>query len=315
MILIFSDYNDPSTNEVINWLRFSNTAFVRINPDQHCSIKLFNLSNSNGLDWTIEVNNRLINYSEIKSVWYRRGTLKIDASKIKLVAHSEFKQYLSRELEVIEEIIVFSILQKPIIGNFYGTVNKLKVLATAQSIGIKIPETSIVSDKKSVEKLEKNSKLITKPIFEIIPFRDKLNSMTISAYTTSISSKEINDYFNYSLIQSEVKKDFEIRVFYFNKRFYSSAIFSQKNSKTQIDFRKYDDETPNRVIPFILPKKIENQLEQLMKILDLNTGSFDLIYSNEEYYFLEVNPVGQFGMVGQPCNYQLEKALANTLNS
>ena len=29
--------------------------------------------------------------------------------------------------------------------------------------------------------------------------------------------------------------------------------------------------------------------------------------------FLEVNPVGQFGMVSLPCNYQLEKRIAQYL--
>jgi hypothetical protein len=29
--------------------------------------------------------------------------------------------------------------------------------------------------------------------------------------------------------------------------------------------------------------------------------------------FLEVNPVGQFGMVSRPCNYQLERKVAELL--
>jgi D-alanine-D-alanine ligase-like ATP-grasp enzyme len=48
-----------------------------------------------------------------------------------------------------------------------------------------------------------------------------------------------------------------------------------------------------------------------MRLTNLDCGSIDLIYSTDEkYYFLEVNPVGQFGMVSYPCNYQLEKKIA-----
>jgi hypothetical protein len=32
-----------------------------------------------------------------------------------------------------------------------------------------------------------------------------------------------------------------------------------------------------------------------------------------EYVFLEVNPIGQFGMVSAPCNYNLEKKIAQYL--
>jgi hypothetical protein len=37
---------------------------------------------------------------------------------------------------------------------------------------------------------------------------------------------------------------------------------------------------------------------------------------NKELVFLEINPVGQFGMVSHPCNYYLEKRIAqNLINS
>jgi D-alanine-D-alanine ligase-like ATP-grasp enzyme len=48
-----------------------------------------------------------------------------------------------------------------------------------------------------------------------------------------------------------------------------------------------------------------------MKDLSLKTGSVDFILDqNDKYYFLEVNPIGQFGMVSYPCNYNLEKKVA-----
>ncbi|MPT35513.1 MAG: hypothetical protein E2604_10600 [Flavobacterium sp.] len=60
-------------------------------------------------------------------------------------------------------------------------------------------------------------------------------------------------------------------------------------------------------------KKIK--LKKLMKVLKLNSGSIDmLVSSNNEYVFLEVNPIGQFGQVSKPCNYYLEKQIAKELN-
>ena len=51
-----------------------------------------------------------------------------------------------------------------------------------------------------------------------------------------------------------------------------------------------------------------------MKSLDLKTGSIDMILTPEgDYYFLEVNPVGQFSMTSSPCNYNLEKRIAEYL--
>ena len=49
----------------------------------------------------------------------------------------------------------------------------------------------------------------------------------------------------------------------------------------------------------------------LMKQLQLESGSIDMVVTpNNEYVFLEVNPVGQFDYVSKLCNYFIEKEIA-----
>ncbi len=51
-----------------------------------------------------------------------------------------------------------------------------------------------------------------------------------------------------------------------------------------------------------------------MDKIGLNCGSLDFIVDiNDKFYFLEVNPTGQFGMVDFPCNYNLHKIVAEQL--
>jgi hypothetical protein len=54
-----------------------------------------------------------------------------------------------------------------------------------------------------------------------------------------------------------------------------------------------------------------------MESINLNTGSLDFIKSSKDsnYYFLEVNPSGQFGMTSNPCNYNLHEKIANYLKT
>ncbi len=93
------------------------------------------------------------------------------------------------------------------------------------------------------------------------------------------------------------------------------AIFSQLDELTRIDFRNYNYTTPNRCVPYTLPKYIEDKLHQLMCDLNLNTGSIDLIFTeSDKYYFLEVNPVGMFSPMTWPLNYHIEKDIALHLN-
>ena len=116
-----------------------------------------------------------------------------------------------------------------------------------------------------------------------------------------------HDLFSPSLFQNTIDKQYELRIFYLNGISYASAIFSQSDEQTKIDFRKYNGERPNRTIPYVLPKDITERIELLFGKLKLNTGSVDiLVDKSSNYYFLEINPVGQFGMVSQPCNYYIE---------
>jgi ATP-GRASP peptide maturase of grasp-with-spasm system len=126
--------------------------------------------------------------------------------------------------------------------------------------------------------------------------------------------KWLNPSFFPSLIQEEIEKEFEIRSFYIDGLFYSMAIFSQSDKLTKTDFRNYNYDKPNRCVPYLLPATVAHCLDSMMKDLQLNTGSIDLIKArNGRYYFLEVNPIGQFGMVSYTCNYYLEKVVARWL--
>jgi glutathione synthase/RimK-type ligase-like ATP-grasp enzyme len=116
-----------------------------------------------------------------------------------------------------------------------------------------------------------------------------------------------------SLIQEKIEKKYEIRIFYIDGETYTIAIFSSTNKRTSIDFRKYDFNKPNRMVPYILPEDIYDKIKLLMKKLNLSTGSIDMIKNEDNYYFLEINPIGQLGMVSYCGNFYLEKKIAKFL--
>lgn len=92
------------------------------------------------------------------------------------------------------------------------------------------------------------------------------------------------------------------------------SIFSQNNNKTKIDFRNYDFKKPNRMVPYRIDETLKQKLTSLMKEVCLNMGSIDLLKSkNGKIYFLEINPVGQYGFVSESCNYNIDREIAKFL--
>jgi glutathione synthase/RimK-type ligase-like ATP-grasp enzyme len=56
------------------------------------------------------------------------------------------------------------------------------------------------------------------------------------------------------------------------------------------------------------------KIDEFMSSLNLKCGSLDLIYStNDELYFLEVNPNGQYDWVSYFGNFNLTKNIAEIL--
>jgi ATP-GRASP peptide maturase of grasp-with-spasm system len=159
---------------------------------------------------------------------------------------------------------------------------------------------------------------VTKAISDgLYLFDDTVGSRGFYSYTERVSRESLEDLpspVSPSMVQEEIRKRFDVRVFYLEGRMWAMAIFSQSDERTQVDFRKYNDLRPNRTVPYRLPQQVEARLDQLFRELDLNTGSADLVLDEcGEHVFLEINPVGQFGMVSEPCNHYLEREVARSL--
>ena len=320
-VLIVSDENDGTTNEVIEWLLYLKTPFIRINYTDEVEVVKIEINK-----FIIQVRNKLIDSDNIKSYWFRTGNIKLShkwaSRKNSSVENglnaricNAVKIHEKYELADIVDHIHYILENKPnkIGSKLFSEVNKLMVLHQATLCGLTIPDTLITSQLDVARHYFNDQPTITKSI-RMFTFREDVN---ILSYTEKIDLASLSlDGFQNSLLQKQIEKEYEIRAFYLKGKFYSMAIFSQSDSQTQVDFRRYIDERPNRFVPYILPNCIEIKIISLMEKLNLDTGSIDLIKTKDEkYYFLEVNPVGQFGMVSVPCNYYLEKLIATSLKA
>lgn len=64
---------------------------------------------------------------------------------------------------------------------------------------------------------------------------------------------------------------------------------------------------------FTLPPDICSQIHQLMQRLNLCFGGIDLIESNNKYYFVEVNPTGEWGWLETGSGLRISEEIANAL--
>lgn len=300
MILIISKNQETTTNEVIKWLIAMGKKFIRVNEDEFFEIKV-----AQKRVYIKSYRNRFF-LDEIESVWYRRGGIKFKNFQYN---NPSVDSHMQEHQHWLEDYVIKTIESKKHINKqSTSAVNKLLVLEQAKKVGLDVPEYFLAENTDDVVL----NRTITKPITGNIIINAYEDHSESIMYTNIIEKKEQDSFF-ISFFQEKIEKDFEIRSFYLNGKFYSTAIISQSDEQTKTDFRKYNLEKPNRNIRYNLPNHIEEKVHQLMQLLDVNCGSIDFIKSDEKFYFLEVNTVGQFLGVSSICNYAAEKAIAEYL--
>lgn len=289
-ILIISVQSDYTTNKVLQWFQYYQIPFKRIN-----------------IDITEDIIHELskLNFNEFSGYWYRRGELVNGMNNDSY--NIEIQKYLNENNRKIIEYLEYKMMKKKNLNSFFNTdLNKLIVLEMAEELELQTPDFQLLNNTKSVETLKYIYKTINGD-GNIFDYKNK----SIFNVLTQEYSENVDYEFTLTLFQKKIEKKYELRVFYLNEQFYSTAILSQKNQATLIDSRAIGEQEKSRMIPFSLPYTIEQKLKDLMKNIGINSGVIDIIVTpSNEYVFLEVNPVGHFGLISYNCNYYLEKKIA-----
>lgn len=324
MVLVLSyDGYEQGTEGVIDWLLYYGHPFLRVSANALLQSKS---------DWNISVHDGRIDYQginlnkEVGAIFYRRFEANVPLYDI---GNSSDSRQLQRELkgesERLTSFLVESLSDKfwlPTISAANRAANKLTTLTLAHKCGLKVPRSHICRSRLEVSDLlnESPAGWITKPI-EYCGYYSR-GDFAYTTFTSRIGQEnvaELPERFHPSLLQECIHPAYEVRVFYLMGQFFSEATrtdgeTTQLDDITFMDVKLKSSDVQTSYAPYQLPAEIEQKLTLLMQKLELNTGSIDLIATDDgEYHFLEVNPCGQFSAPSERSNFHLEKRVAEIL--
>lgn len=305
MIIILSLSGDYSTTSVIRELLLLDTHVIRIDVDQ---IQDFRIFKENG-EWCISFRELNCKTSEISKVWLRKGGFDNGGFAPNSFAHSESLSMYYFFLELMKDKLIGSL-------NFLSQ-RKLSYLKTAQDYEIQVPEYNILNEKSDLVDFVKTNKngLIYKSMSQcMFPIS---NSEFYYCYTTKIEEDELKDWpdkFYPTFFQHNIDSTIEIRTFYLDEEFYSSAISQVGDGKKEVDIRI--DLRSKLIFPFEINTLLKEKLKKLFKTLSLVMCSFDMLLCNDtnDLYLLDINPTGQYEYYSKKCNYQISRKIAHFLS-
>lgn len=298
MIQILTIETDNSTDAIIRWLNYYKINWQRINP-------------SNRIDLFKHIN-------ETRVIWFRKWDFNYLYNNFKndLIEYQNFLKSLDNEFNhSLYSFWHFLTSANKVNSPFTSDLNKIEVLKIAEKYGIKVPKYIFTSSKNEMMNfLCENPKSITKNLGDSISLKSKNEFAILKNLTSDISGEKLNflpEFIFPSLIQEKIEVDFEVRSIYINKNIYSVAIL--KNDKN-VDIRLSMYNNNIKFLPIKLPSDLEAKIVNTMSELQLQLAAIDLIYSKKgEFYFLEINPSGQFMNISNACNLNLDKKIAEYL--
>ena len=316
MILVLS-YNtyEQCTDPVIEWLRFYKAEYIKVNIQDLITKNQRYVVNPTKKEIIIDGVNY---YNKINVVWNRRFRNKLNfVGNLKDSLSRQLNAESNSEIETLSDYLRYLLKDKvwsPQEDIYFE--NKLVLHQIAKECGLLVPEKRIINNKSDLLKFynESENGLISKPMaYSGYYIKDDI---TYLMYTIDYDLEMINqldDFFFPTLFQEKVVADYEIRNFYNDGEHYPTAILLDKTNRA-LDIKL--NYTAKRINwnTYSLPEEVKQQLNLFMTKANLNTGSIDLIKDiSGKYFFIEVNPAGQFLAPSKRCNYNIEKIIAEWL--
>lgn len=303
--LVVSSIYDFSVDLVIQELEKMNADYLRINKEILSKYEI----NINPVEKVFRISGEGINkeIKKIKSIWFRqavflRNTPAYSLSLEEQLSKSQWSAFL-RSLMLFEDAYW---MNWP--ASTYAAESKPYQIMVASEVGFKVPETEIGNSFKSSII---DSKIIAKSLDTVL-LRD--GDDCLFTYTSDIESSELmKDHISSAplIVQHYVNEKTDIRVTIIDNKIFAVKITSNGvgiNHDWRLTKREFIEYTD-----ISLPNNLIESCRLFMKRLNLSFGAIDFIESHGEYYFIEINPTGEWGWLSNE-NRKIEKHIADTLS-
>nr|WP_315029613.1 ATP-grasp ribosomal peptide maturase [uncultured Chryseobacterium sp.] len=310
MILCITHSQDFYNIEIFfEYLTSQNIPYFRLNSDRLNHFQKISVD-ENSFELTDELGNT-IHSADIKGVWHRKAwkigvpeELDQEYEKIFLNEYGSLRYNLLTTLEDIPWINPFE-NEKKVDGN------KMFQLKIAQTNHLTIPQTIFSNDEEKITAFF-HQYCQGKAIAKLHGVTAKTMSGENMISTTVIEEDSLEHLSDIAycpmIFQPYIDKEYELRIVYIDGDFYTGKI----NNSENVDWRLTRD--GYFWSAYELPDSVKVNLTSMMKEMGLYLGAIDMIKGKDgKYYFLEVNPQGEWGMLQKELSFPIAERIADNL--
>jgi len=319
VLLVVTNKTDLACDYLILRLVERGLRFLRLNTEEFGSGYFVDITGgSGGFDFGILLNDgRVINRADIQAVYFRQPVAPAPPADLP-PTDSEFASRECREVlrSVWRLVDANKWLNHP--RDMWVASNKVEQLRIAREIGFSIPETVVTTSASSIRGFNNAQKrnIVCKAVKH--GFLHQGNKVNVAS-TKRVDQKFLENIEGYAsvpmIFQEEIEKEYDVRVTVVGERVFATAIYSQEHAETATDWRLWDvHDIQLRHEAISTPGPIEAACRDITSRFKLRYSAIDLIKcTNGEYYFLEMNPNGQWAWIERMVGYQIRDAIVQEL--
>lgn len=189
--------------------------------------------------------------------------------------------------------------------------NKLLQLRLARDAGLRVPQTVVTNDPDEVRGLWDACR--GRMIAKMLTPAARSMAGGPAVYTTALTAADLDDLDGLALspmvFQERIDKLRELRVVYVGGRCFVGSLAADRD-----DWRAQPAGPASPWQIDALPDDVAGGLHALMRALGLGFGAADFLRARDGgYVFLEVNPVGEWGMLERDLGLPIADAIAEEL--
>jgi len=199
-----------------------------------------------------------------------------------------------------------------------AATNKVDQLLKASEVGLAIPPTCISNDVGDVREFVAQHRVdvVVKAVKHgFYATGDAIEFAITQAMDDAAVDKALANAAVPMNWQRHIAKQYDIRLTLIGKRTFATAIRSQDHVETKVDWRAGDSQGIHLVHePIELPAKVVERCRRLLRRFALRYAAIDLVLGQDgKYYFLEMNPAGQWAWIEQLTGQAIRDAILDEL--
>lgn len=306
-ILVVSNTLDFTTDFVCLELHKRNVKYLRINRDEFQKYEVvFDVLRCSML---VKLGGEFyfLDQNTLKSVYYRapiylRDIYKPNLPKEEQLFRTQWTAFI-RNLSIFQDVIWVNNPEAT-----FKAENKMLQLRVAMNLGMNCPNT-IITNSNRVEIDEKKDYIVKSLDTAILRIEDK-EAFFYSNHVKGWEIRESTLSLAPIILQDYISPKIDIRVTVIGHSVYSVRILKEGKG-IEGDWRTYKSDI--NFIPFSLPDDVTSNCIKLVKALGLSFGGIDLIESNGKFYFIEINPTGEWAWLVNAADLKIFNGICDYL--